>query len=48
MRLGNEWAVKGYGKVLKGTLEALDGDEKVIKWRCNGLTGGSKASKATG
>ena len=25
-----EWAVKGYDKVLKGTVEALDGDEKAI------------------
>ena len=31
MRKGNELAVKGYDKVLKGTIEALDGDEKVIK-----------------
>ena len=31
MRKGNELAVKGYDKVLKGAIEALDGDEKVIK-----------------
>ena len=28
---GDEWAVKGYDKVLKGTVDALDGDEKAIK-----------------
>ena len=31
MRGGNEWAVKGYDKVLKGTVEALHGDGKAIK-----------------
>ena len=31
MRLGNECDVKGYDRVLKGTVEALDGDDKAIK-----------------
>ena len=31
MRGGNAWAVKGYNKVLKCTVEALDGGEKAIK-----------------
>ena len=37
--------VKGYDKVSKGTVEALDGDKKVIKWRCDWLTGESKATE---
>ena len=41
----NECAVKGYHKVLKGSVEALDGEEKVIKLRCDGLTGESKVTE---
>ena len=39
MREGNEWAVMGYDKVLNGTVDALDGDEKAIKMCCDGLNG---------
>ena len=37
MRWGNEWAVKGYNKVLKGAVEALDGDVMAIKCVGDGL-----------